>query len=105
MARSGPRRRGSEHLGPWTEFGSAVATRRLELGLTQRDLAELAEVSLATVQGLEAGRRAVRVDTLHQVLRALGWALVALPLTEARRTNGAVLIPVERPDEGEQRHD
>ena len=92
---SGPRRRGALSSGVWGDFGSAVTERRLELGLTQRDMAALADVSLTTVQALEAGRRATRVDSLHRILRALGWALVALPLAETRRTAGAVLLPVD----------
>lgn len=99
MGRSSPRRRGAVTSGRWADFGSAVAERRLELGLTQRDLADFADVSLTTVQGLEAGRRAARVDSLHRVLRALGWALVALPITAARRAHGAILLPVDRPAE------
>ena len=94
---SSPRRRGPVAPGPWTEFGEAVAARRHALGLTQRDLADLAGVSLTTVQAMEAGRRAARVDSLHRTLRALGWALVALPVPEARRA-GAVLLPAEQPD-------
>jgi transcriptional regulator with XRE-family HTH domain len=94
-----PRRRGSLAPGPWTEFGTAVAGRRHALGLTQRDLADLAGVSLTTLQALEAGRRAARVDSLHRILRALGWALVALPVPEARRA-GAVLLPADEPDPG-----
>lgn len=91
--RSSPRRRGSQEPGPWTDFGRAVADRRRALGLTQRDLADLAGVSSTTVQALEAGRRPARVDSLHRVLRALGWVLVALPVPEARRASGAVLLP------------
>ncbi len=98
--RSNPRRRGPLAPGPWTEFGAAVATRRHALGLTQRDLADLAGVSLTTLQALEAGRRAARVDSLHRILRALGWALVALPVPEARRA-GAVLLPAD----GAEPHD
>lgn len=94
---SNPRRRGPLAPGPWTEFGAAVAARRHALGLTQRDLADLAGVSLSTLQALEAGRRAARVDSLHRILRALGWALVALPVPQARRA-GAVLLPADEPD-------
>lgn len=95
--RSSPRRRGPLEPGPWTDFGAAVAARRHTLGLTQRDLADLAGVSLTTLQALEAGRRAARVDSLHHILRALGWALVALPVPDARRA-GAVLLPADEPD-------
>lgn len=92
-----PRRRGPQQPGPWIRFGQRLAERRRELGLTQRDLADLADVSFSTVQALESGRTATRVDSLHRILRALGWALVALPLREARQASGALLLPADGP--------
>lgn len=100
---SAPRRRGTKAPGPWADFGGHLADRRRELGLTQRELADLADVSFTTVQGLESGRRATRVDSLHRILRAVGWALVALPVTEARRSAGAVLLPVDPAESGPRR--
>ncbi len=47
------------------------ATRR-RLGLTQVELARVAGVSLATVQGIEAGRANPSLGTLECVLRPLG---------------------------------
>lgn len=92
-----PRRRGPQRHGQWTRFGQRLAERRLELGLTQRDLADLADVSFSTVQALESGRTATRVDLLHRILRVLGWTLVALPINEARLTAGALLLPSDGP--------
>jgi len=65
------------------------------MGLTQRELADLAAVSFSTVQALEAGRVAVRVDSVHRILRAVGWALVAVPVRQARQLSDAVLLPTE----------
>ncbi|MFL6130028.1 MAG: helix-turn-helix domain-containing protein [Mycobacteriales bacterium] len=92
---SSPRQRGPRQPGPWGDFGREVARRRRELGLTQRDLADLAAVSFSTVQALEAGRVAVRVDSVHRILRAVGWALVAVPVRQAQRLSDAVLLPTE----------
>jgi transcriptional regulator with XRE-family HTH domain len=94
-----PRRRGPQQPGPWTRFGQRLAERRRELGLTQRELADLADVSFSTVQALEAGRTATKVESLHRILRVLGWALVALPLREARRSAGALLLPADGPED------
>ncbi|HSF26044.1 MAG TPA: helix-turn-helix domain-containing protein [Actinomycetes bacterium] len=78
-----PRRRGPRDAGPWAGFGAGVARRRRELGLTQRDLADLADVAVATVQGLEAGRLATRLGSLAAILDALGLTLTAVPSDRA----------------------
>jgi HTH-type transcriptional regulator / antitoxin HipB len=101
---SSPRQRGPRQPGPWGDFGQQVARRRREMGLTQRELADLAAVSFSTVQALEAGRVAVRVDSVHRILRAVGWALVAVPVRQARQMSGAVLLPADTgtPDAGRE---
>lgn len=65
-------------------LGPTAARRRRELGLTQRDLALLAEVSERSIQALEAGKLTMRADTLTKVLDALGLALAVLPKSHAR---------------------
>lgn len=99
-AARGPRRRGATQPGPWADFGAGLASRRRELGMTQRDVAELAEVSVSTVQSLEAGRGALTVDSVAGVLAVLGLALVALPVAEvpedlAVRAIVPVAVPIE----------
>lgn len=54
-----------------SELGARVAHARLEQGLQQTELADLAGVGVATLQRLETGRE-VRLTTLVRVLRALG---------------------------------
>jgi y4mF family transcriptional regulator len=56
--------------------GAVVRDRRRVLGITQRELADLAGVSTRLVQELEAGKSTVRVDKLSAVATALGLTLV-----------------------------
>ena len=104
-----PRRRGPREGGPWAQFGAGIARRRHELGLTQRDLADLADVSVATVQGLEAGRLATRLGSLAGILDALGLTLTVLPADRAARLDedDAEVVrlptPTRTPTRGEKR--
>lgn len=52
-----------------------IRTRRRELGLTQAELADLAECSARFVRSLEAGKATVRVDKLLAVANVLGLEL------------------------------
>lgn len=56
----------------WLRLGEAVRDRRVELGMTQDDLADTAKVATGTVRNLENGNR-VRDLTLPKINRALGW--------------------------------
>jgi len=59
---------------PATRAALAVRQRRLELGLTQENLAEAAGVSPATVRKLESGSQAHYRDlTCTRLAQALGW--------------------------------
>lgn len=51
--------------------------RRTELGLTQAELAELAETSERFVRALEAGKSTARLDKVMAVAHALGLELRA----------------------------
>ncbi|MGJ6981156.1 type II toxin-antitoxin system Y4mF family antitoxin [Aestuariimicrobium soli] len=57
------------------DLGAGVLARRRDLGLTQRDLAELAGVSERFVRQLEAGKLTVQLDKVLAVLEALGLRL------------------------------
>lgn len=56
----------------WVRLGDAVRDRRVELGMTQEDLADAAGIATGTVRNLENGNR-VRDLTLPKINRALGW--------------------------------
>lgn len=49
-----------------------VRARRRELGLTQTEAAELADVSERFVRAVEAGKQTVRLDKLSALLTVLG---------------------------------
>ena len=58
-----------------TAITDTIRTRRKSLGLTQDDLADLAECSPRFIRSLEAGKPSVRFDKLLDVLDALGLEL------------------------------
>lgn len=49
-----------------------ISKTRKSLGLSQSKLAEMSQVSLATLQGIEAGRTNPTLQTLNQILNVLG---------------------------------
>lgn len=61
----------------WTRLADAIKARRLELELTQVELAEAADVAEATVQNLEyieyARSRKRKPSTMPRIEAALGW--------------------------------
>ncbi|WP_153346736.1 helix-turn-helix transcriptional regulator [Nocardia aurantia] len=83
VTRPQPRRRARTDVGPLTEFAEFVAKRRHALGLTQLDLADLADVSISTVRNVEAGRISPTLDVTLRVLDALGSTLVAMSQASA----------------------
>ena len=55
---------------------SFVKTRRKQLGLTQKEMAEKAGVGLRFVRDLEQGKESLRMDKVNQVLALFGHVLV-----------------------------
>ena len=56
-------------------FGRAIRDRRKVLGLTQRDLAELADCAERLIHEVENGKPTVRLDRVLAILRVLGLQL------------------------------
>lgn len=56
-------------------WGQQVRGRRRSLGLTQAEVAELAQVAVRTVHAVEAGKSTVRLDALLAVVDAVGLRL------------------------------
>ena len=61
------------------EITETIRLRRKNLGLTQVELADLADVSERLIRDLEAGRLTVGTDKLLATLDALGMGLLGLP--------------------------
>ncbi|GAA1899122.1 helix-turn-helix domain-containing protein [Streptantibioticus ferralitis] len=58
----------------WNLLADAILAAREEKGLTRHELALLACVSPATVQGLESGRELARLPrAIEHIEEALGW--------------------------------
>lgn len=74
-----PRRGGTIGRGPLGTAARSIAEQRLRIGLTQRELADLSEVSDLTVRMIEQGQPGVRIESLVRVLDALGLSLVVAP--------------------------
>lgn len=84
----------------WKRLAEAIRAARRELGMTQVELADAADVSGGTIQNLEAGREFYRIPTkLPAVERALEWA----PGSAKAVLDGGdptPLVPRERSPEG-----
>lgn len=61
--------------------GHFVKTRRGELKLTQRDLADRAGVGLRFIREMEQGKTTLRMDKVNQVLALFGHALAPTPMS------------------------
>ena len=55
-----------------SELGHYVKSRRNANGLTQKELAELAEVGIRLVSELERGKATLRMDVVNKVLKVFG---------------------------------
>ena len=70
-----------------TDLGRAVRARRLDRGLTLKDLSQRADVSVRFLAELEAGRGNVSVARLHGIAVALGTTASTLLADEERRAH------------------
>lgn len=70
-------------------YGSAIRERRLDLQLTQKQLASLADVSTATIEDYENGHMRPSVEKLLKVCKALR-------IDEVRIDTARVLRPWEK---------
>jgi transcriptional regulator with XRE-family HTH domain len=86
-------------------YGSAVRRARVERGLTQVQLAEISGVEQSNISAIENGRRAPSAETLHRLLLACGFDLLAeagtrtfaIPAPDGAELGGEVLEPVALP--------
>ena len=54
------------------QFGEILRRLRVDAGLTQEELSEIARISVRTVSNLERGTRAPRITTTRLLAAALG---------------------------------
>lgn len=59
------------------ELGELIRSRRRELGLTQTEVADVADTNLRLVSELERGKPTARLENVMRVLEALGVELEA----------------------------
>lgn len=59
------------------DIGEIIKERRKEFGITQNDLAKLAEININTLTQIERGEGNPTVRTLEKVLRIVGMELTA----------------------------
>jgi transcriptional regulator with XRE-family HTH domain len=70
------------------DLAEALKQRRKLAGITQRDLAELADVAVHTVSDLESGKGNPTLDVLSKLAGVLGLEIYLRP-----RTPGAINDP------------
>ncbi len=87
MTRPKPRKRSRNERGPLASFGAYVEQRRQTLGLTQLDLADLADVGVSSVRTVESGQSSPTLAITLRILDALGLSLVSMPHADARALN------------------
>jgi transcriptional regulator with XRE-family HTH domain len=75
---TGPRV-GRRATGPWSDLASAIATRRRLLDMTQREAADLSDLSEKALRDIESGTVAPRLGALVSIAEALGLDLALIP--------------------------
>lgn len=80
------------------ELTEALRARRLELGLTQRLLADAAGIPRRTYQRLEGGHAGTSTDSLLLAVRALGLKVDLTPRRRPALSQLAAIYGNEEPD-------
>lgn len=58
------------------DIAKDIKERRSQLGISQQDLAEISEVSLATIKDIERGKGNPSLNTLEKITDVLGMKIV-----------------------------
>lgn len=58
------------------DINNIIRNRRRELGISQEDLAEMSEVSLATIKNIERGEGNPTFKTVMKVMEILGLEII-----------------------------
>lgn len=67
----------NSHIKSPEQLGALIRNRRRELGLTQTEVAEVANANLRFVSELERGKPTARLENIMRVLETLGIELEA----------------------------
>lgn len=59
-------------------FGHAIKKRRLELGLSQEQLAEISSLHRTYISGIERGTRNISIENIGKISRALDISISTL---------------------------
>ena len=62
------------------KIGRFIAETRNQAGMTQKELAERAGLQQSAIARMESLRSIPQIDTLHKVLRPLGYKLDIVPI-------------------------
>ena len=60
------------------EIGQKIRDRRVELGINQQTLADLAEVGINTVVAIERGTSNPSINTLQKIVNVLGMEICVI---------------------------
>lgn len=82
------------------EIGLIIQKRRIELGLSQEDLAERVGVTYQQIQRYEYGKTNLKMDKLQAIARALAVPTAHFFSKESSETVGKLVLPM---DETERR--
>lgn len=77
----------------YAQIAAQVTARRIELSLSQRELAELCGTTQSAIARFESGTRPPKLDTLIRIAEALD---CALEVTFRRRTHPGTAQPHRR---------
>ncbi len=81
--RSAAYRAEEARLAPFEQVARMVIARRVDLGITQEQLADRMDTSASTISRIESGQHVTSVTTLERLARALGVKLLVGFETEA----------------------
>lgn len=79
-----PRRRETDRAAAAPSVAQEIYERRLALGLTQQEVADLAGLARSSLQALESGRSSSRLGSLLAVADVLGCTVALVPRSAAR---------------------
>ena len=72
-------------------IGAFIRTKRKEQGMSQKQLAEYAEVSFSLINRIEGGDSRLRLCTLNQILNVFGYEVGPVPKDKEEIFSGEII--------------